>query len=176
VSDGPRILLVDDDSVFSAVLARGFGRRGFATLQCHDGAQAIAACADFAPSHILLDLNMPEMSGLAALPDLLAAAPGARLVVLTGYSSIATAVEAIKAGATQYLCKPATVAEILRAFEGEAAPEAAPGQPTSLDRLEWEHIQRVLAENAGNISATARALAIHRRTLQRKLQKRPVRR
>ncbi|MBN7798543.1 response regulator transcription factor [Parahaliea mediterranea] len=170
-----RILLVDDDAVFCGVLARGFQRRGFDTRECHNGLEAVRACADFRPSHILLDLNMPELSGLAALPQLLAAAPRARLVVLTGYSSIATAVEAIKAGATQYLCKPATVEDILRAFSGEA-PEAEARQPTSLDRLEWEHIQRVLNENEGNISATARALGMHRRTLQRKLQKRPVRR
>lgn len=172
-----RILLVDDDVVFCEVLARGFQRRGFITSECHNGRDAVAACAAFRPSHILLDLNMPERSGLAALPELLAAAPRAQLVVLTGYSSIATAVEAIKAGATQYLCKPATVEEILRAFDGEVPlEETVPQQPTSLDRLEWEHIQRVLNEHEGNISATARALGMHRRTLQRKLQKRPVRR
>ena len=85
-----RILLVDDDEVFTAVMARGFSRRGFLTRTCHSGRAAVDACADFAPSHILLDLNMPELSGLAALPELLQAAPQARLVVLTGYSSIAT--------------------------------------------------------------------------------------
>ncbi|GAB3285454.1 response regulator transcription factor [Parahaliea aestuarii] len=171
-----RILLVDDDEVFTAVMARGFGRRGFVTRTCHSGRAAVDACPAFAPTHILLDLNMPELSGLAALPELLQAAPQARLVVLTGYSSIATAVDAIKAGATQYLCKPATVDEVLRAFDGAAPEQPVAGQPTSLDRLEWEHIQRVLNENEGNVSATARALGMHRRTLQRKLQKRPVRR
>ncbi|TXS96586.1 response regulator [Parahaliea maris] len=177
MTEPKRILLVDDDKVFSAVMARGFRRRGFEPRECHNGQQALAACRDFRPTHILLDLNMPEMPGLAALPGLLDAAPDASLVVLTGYSSIATAVEAIKAGATQYLCKPATVEEILRAFAGEAPDNgAAREQPTSLDRLEWEHIQRVLNDNEGNVSATARALGMHRRTLQRKLQKRPVRR
>ncbi|WP_116366667.1 response regulator transcription factor [Parahaliea mediterranea] len=176
MSAAQRILLVDDDEVFTTVMARGFERRGFRTLSCHNGHAAMAACPDFAPTHILLDLNMPELSGLAALPALLEAAPQARLVVLTGYSSIATAVDAIKAGATQYLCKPATVDEVLRAFDGAAPVQPAVEQPTSLDRLEWEHIQRVLNENEGNVSATARALGMHRRTLQRKLQKRPVRR
>ena len=122
---------------------------------------------------------MPGTSGLVILPRLLALAPDARLVVLTGYSSIVTAVEATRAGATDYLCKPATIEEVLTAFAGgvaETGATAIPSDPISVDRLEWEHIQRVLQEHEGNISATARALGMHRRTLQRKLQKRPVRR
>lgn len=170
-----RILLVDDDSVFSSVLERGFQRRGFKTRTCASAEEALVACAEFRPSHILLDLNMPGTSGLVALPPLLQQAPDARLVVLTGYSSIATAVEATKAGACNYLCKPAGIDEILVAFEGSDEPAAeVPSDPISVERLEWEHIQRVLQDNAGNISATARALGMHRRTLQRKLQKRPV--
>ncbi len=178
MTDAPRILLIDDDESFTRVTARGFARRGFATHSCHSAMDALAACARFEPTHILLDLNMPGTSGLVVLPQLLAAAPQARLVVLTGYSSIATAVEATKAGATNYLCKPASIEEVLAAFaEGEeAAPAAVPSEPISVDRLEWEHIQRVLQDNDGNISATARALGMHRRTLQRKLQKRPVKR
>jgi two-component system response regulator RegA len=99
-------------------------------------------------------------------------------VVLTGYSSIVTAVEATRAGATNYLCKPATIEEVLAAFGGgtDPADTPIPSDPISVDRLEWEHIQRVLQEHEGNVSATARALGMHRRTLQRKLQKRPVRR
>jgi two-component system response regulator RegA len=98
------------------------------------------------------------------------------VVILTGYSSVATAVEAIKLGALNYLCKPATLPEIIAAFDGENGdPDAAIAEsPPSVDRLEWEHIQRVLADNHNNISATARQLGMHRRTLQRKLQKRPV--
>lgn len=176
MTEMPRLLLVDDDAAFLQVMSRGFRRRGFEVLACQGGEEALAHCTDFQPTHILLDLNMPGLSGLAALPRLLAEAHGASLVVLTGYSSIATAVEAIKLGATQYLCKPAGIDEILRAFAGVNTSEAVPAQPTSLDRLEWEHLQRVLQENDGNISATARALGMHRRTLQRKLQKRPVRR
>jgi two-component system response regulator RegA len=170
-----RLLLVDDDTLFTEVMARSFRRRGFETVCCDSGEAALDACAQFAPSHILLDLNMPGTSGLLVLPGLLERAPGARLVVLTGYSSIATAVAATRAGAANYLCKPATVDEILQAFEGEEAAEV-PADPISVERLEWEHIQRVLADNDNNISATARALGMHRRTLQRKLQKRPVRR
>ena len=173
-----RILLVDDDTVFTSVMARGFARHGFAACACASADEAIAACASFQPSHILLDLNMPGTSGLVALPQLLRQAPAARLVVLTGYSSIATAVEATKAGALNYLCKPATVDEILHAFDGDQTADSAPvpSTPPSVNRLEWEHIQKVLQDNDGNISATARALGMHRRTLQRKLQKRPVKR
>lgn len=175
-----RILLIDDDPVFTGVMARGFKRRGF-TTHCSDNAEAaLTDCADFGPSHILLDLNMPGTSGLVILPRLLELAPGARLVVLTGYSSIVTAVEATRAGATNYLCKPASIEEVLTAFEGHAVvtqgETVIPSDPISVDRLQWEHIQRVLQSHDGNISATARALGMHRRTLQRKLQKRPVRR
>jgi two-component system response regulator RegA len=175
---GNKILLVDDDTTFTSVMARGFERRGFTIRSCDNATDAVAVCAAFQPSHILLDLNMPSVSGLVVLPQLLRAAPTARLVILTGYSSIATAVEATKAGATNYLCKPASIDEVLDAFETGQSPAqtAVPSDPISVERLEWEHIQRVLKDNEGNISATARALGMHRRTLQRKLQKRPVRR
>lgn len=174
-----RILLVDDDLAFTGVMARGFKRRGFITHSCASAKQALAECVEFRPSHILLDLNMPGTSGLVILPQLLKLVPDASVVVLTGYSSIVTAVEATRAGATNYLCKPATIEEVLRAFDGRAVPQgepAIPSDPISVDRLEWEHIQKVLQAHEGNISATARALGMHRRTLQRKLQKRPVRR
>jgi two-component system response regulator RegA len=172
------ILLVDDDDALTGVMARGFRRRGFTVRCCASAEEAAVACRTSPPSHIVLDLNMPGTSGLVILPELLRLAPGVKLVVLTGYSSIATAVEATKAGAVNYLCKPATVEEILVAFEGHGGAPAAevPAEPISVDRLEWEHIQRVLQDHEGNISATARALGMHRRTLQRKLRKRPVRR
>ncbi|MEM1110951.1 MAG: response regulator [Pseudomonadota bacterium] len=176
MTDAGRFLLVDDDTVFSGVLERGLIRRGYTTCCVSSADSALQACSDFAPSHILLDLNMPGTSGLVVLPKLLARAPDARLVILTGYSSIATTVDAIKAGASNYLCKPASMDEILRAFDETPAVAEVPEQPPSVERIEWEHIQRVLAENEGNISATARALNMHRRTLQRKLQKKPVRR
>jgi len=172
-----RVLLVDDDEVFTAVAARGLRRRGFQTQACGSAQQALDECAAFAPTHIILDLNMPGTSGLLILPHLLQLAPRAKLVVLTGYSSIATAVAATRAGATNYLCKPATLAEILAAFEHtpDAQHTTVPNAPISVERLEWEHIQRVLKDNDNNISATARALGMHRRTLQRKLSKHPVR-
>ncbi|MFK8049535.1 MAG: response regulator transcription factor [Halioglobus sp.] len=173
---GIRILLVDDDMTFTEVMSRGFTRRGFEVRACNDATTAIAIAQQWQPERILLDLNMPDKSGLVILPDLLTAAPETALVVLTGYSSIATAVEATKAGALNYLCKPATIEDILRCFDGEGeSAKAIPAEPLSVDRLEWEHIQKVLQDNDGNISAAARALNMHRRTLQRKLQKRPVR-
>jgi two-component system response regulator RegA len=133
MSEQPRILLVDDDPVFTAVMARGFERRGFHCHQCHSAAAALAECGRFAPTHIVLDLNMPDKSGLVALPGLIEAAPNASLVVLTGYSSIATAVEATRAGASNYLCKPATVDEVLLAFDqgSSAAPPPNPPNPTT---------------------------------------------
>lgn len=176
MNDIERILLVDDDDAFISVMARGFRRRGFIVHTCACADDALAQCSDFAPSHIVLDLNMPGTSGLLVLPTLLELAPEARLIVLTGYSSIATAVAATQAGALNYLCKPASIDEILQAFDGGSVAEAeVPSDPISVDRLEWEHIQRVLQDNDNNVSATARALGMHRRTLQRKLQKRPVR-
>jgi two-component system response regulator RegA len=175
---GMRMLLIDDDTIFTQVMARGMQRRGFEVQQCHSAEQAIDLTRNWQPDFILLDLNMPGVSGLVALPKILAGAPKAKLVVLTGYSSIATAVEATKAGALNYLCKPATIEEVLSSFEDENTNVNTPevrAEPLSVERLEWEHIQKVLQDNNGNISAAARALNMHRRTLQRKLQKRPVR-
>jgi two-component system response regulator RegA len=137
-----------------------------------------------APGWVVLDLNLDGASGLALIPRLARKAmPACRIVVLTGYASITTAVDAIKLGAVQYLAKPVDVDTLLRAFghtlqaDASASAMAAPiaAVPMSVDRMEWEHIQRVLREHKGNISATARALNMHRRTLQRKLLKRPAR-
>jgi two-component system response regulator RegA len=125
----------------------------------------------------VIDLKMPGDSGLRLIPELRSLSDGMRIVVLTGYASVVTAVEAIKLGATHYLAKPVDADEVVAAF-GRAVGDAGipvPSRPLSVDRLEWEHIQRVLAENGGSISATARSLGMYRRTLQRKLSKRPVR-
>ena len=176
MSESQRILLVDDDEAFTSVMTRGFERRGFTVSSANSAEEALAVCSDFAPSHIVLDLNMPGTSGLLVLPQLLALVPQAKLIVLTGYSSIATAVAATQAGALNYLCKPASIDEVLQAFDSVYVEDVeVPNDPISVDRLEWEHIQRVLQDNDNNVSATARALGMHRRTLQRKLQKRPVR-
>lgn len=171
-------LIIDDDAIFNAVLVRTLERRGHVAHGATDPAAALTVAAKIRPARVVLDLNLNGSSGLALIPQLLAINPACRIVVLTGYASIATAVDAIKLGAVQYLAKPVEIEAILGAFENDDEPEldlVAPDEPLSVDRLEWEHIQRVLNENDGNISATARALKMHRRTLQRKLSKRPVR-
>jgi two-component system response regulator RegA len=173
----PALLLVDDDPAYCDMLQRAMRRRGFRVTVCHSADDALSTLASGLPTHAVVDLRMPGRSGLSLVDELHRASPEMKIVVLTGYASIATAVDAIKLGATHYLAKPADADEILAAFEDRApAPESVPAQPLSVDRLAWEHIQRVLAEHGGNVSATARALGMHRRTLQRKLGKRaPVR-
>ena len=174
----PRILVIDDDAVFAGVLARSLQRRGFEAEAAGSTAAALQALQRFAPTHAVLDLMLGSEDGLIALQHLLQRKPDLVVLLLTGYASIATAVEAIKRGAANYLCKPADADDVLTALLSEHADldSLVPENPMSVDRLQWEHIQRVLAEHEGNISATARALGMHRRTLQRKLQKRPVRR
>jgi len=174
----PHLLLVDDDETFTRVMARAMTRRGFRVSTANSADSGLAlACADL-PDYAVLDLKMEGDSGLVLLPKLHELDPEMRVLILTGYSSIATAVEAIKRGACNYLCKPADADDVLAALLTEHVDldTLVPENPMSVDRLQWEHIQRILAEHAGNISATARALGMHRRTLQRKLQKRPVRR
>lgn len=172
----PHLLVIDDDPAFNRVLSRALGQRGFTVFSAFTSAEALALACAHEPEFIVLDLNIAGDSGLRLIKPLLDANPDARILVLTGYASITTAVEAVKLGATQYLAKPADVAAILYALStGETtASDAAPDAPMSVSRLEWEHLQRVLAEHDGNISATARALRMHRRTLQRKLAKKPV--
>ena len=171
----PTLLVVDDDPAFNRVLVRALGQRGFDCYGATDSEGAIELAHDHTPEFIVLDLNIGGESGLKLIRPLLEASPGARILVLTGYASIATAVDAVKLGAMQYLAKPAEVDAIIKALRAEdvVIDERAPDAPMSVDRLEWEHIQRVLAEHGGNISATARALQMHRRTLQRKLARPP---
>lgn len=172
----PNVLLVDDDPTFRQVLARSLARRDYDVSQAESVADAIEQARSNPPVYAVVDLSMPEESGLRLITPLLELNPHMRIVVLTGYASIATAVEAIKLGAVHYLTKPADADEILAAFERESGNEAidVAEQPIPLNRVEWEHIQRVLQECDGNISETARRLGMHRRTLQRKLQKRPA--
>ncbi len=174
----PRLLLVDDDPVFREVLGAALRRRGFEVWAAGDLASTRVILDAFHPDRAIVDLKLPDGSGLELVARLAALDPVPRILVLTGYASIATAVEAVKLGAVNYLPKPATPDEILAALEQEGPNSALPvnSEPPSVSRLEWEHIQRVLADHDGNISATARALNMHRRTLQRKLAKRPVRR
>lgn len=170
------LLVVDDDRDFNRVLARALGQRGFTVFSAHTPDEALELARRHEPEFVVLDLNLAGASGLKLIRPLLETNPQARILVLTGYASIATAVDAVKLGAVQYLAKPAEVDAIVKALLADAVDldAAAPDQPMSVGRLEWEHLQRVLAEHDGNISATARALKMHRRTLQRKLS-RPVR-
>lgn len=168
-------LLVDDDEVFAQTLARSLTRLGKQAGIAHNKVSALEANRQQKPERIVLDLKLGQSSGLHLIQQLKADNPRASIVILTGYSSIATAVEAIKLGANHYLCKPAGVEEIVNAFDKHTGDPGASlsEHPPSVDRLEWEHIQRVLDQHAGNVSATARSLGMHRRTLQRKLSKRP---
>lgn len=171
------MLLVDDDEDFCLVLARALERRGFRIEVAHSEAIASRAAQDLKPEYAIVDLRIGKDSGLNVIKALVAIQPAVRIVVLTGYASINTAVESIKLGAVHYLTKPAQVAEIIQAFdyqEGNSEVEI-PAMSMSTRRVEWEHLQKVLADHNGNISAAARAMGMHRRTLQRKLAKKPVR-
>ncbi len=177
MNNNEKILLVDDDQSFCASLRRSLERRGYTVNVAHNVDDAITLCEQFTPEMAVVDLKLETRSGLNLIPVLRQRFPNIKMLMLTGYSSIATTVEAIKLGADNYLQKPASTTEILAALEDQTSPAStsdAELSPPSLDRIEWEHIQRVLAENGGNISETARQLGMHRRTLQRKLQKRPA--
>jgi len=171
------LLIVDDDAPFCDSLAGAFRRRGFSVRTALDVGGGGRLLAGEPPAYALIDLRIGAHSGLALVEQAARLEAGVHVVVLTAYASIATAVAAIKLGAAQYLTKPVTVGDILAAFESDAADAdvAPPEDPPSVRRLEWEHIQQVLHAHDGNVSATARALKMHRRTLQRKLRKRPVR-
>lgn len=174
--DLPSLLLVDDDKLFCRVLSSAMSKRGFAVQVSHNVEEATRLVGDTAPEYAVIDLNMPGDSGLVLVEKLHQLDEHTRIVVLTGYASITTAVEAIKLGATHYLAKPADANEVVAALGRESGDTstAVSEQPMSTKRLEWEHIQKVLMECDGNISATARKLSMHRRTLQRKLAKRPT--
>lgn len=173
------LLIVDDDAPFRAALAAAFTRRGWSVSAAPGPAEALALARAVRFSHAVIDLRMPGGSGLDLLRELTAMRPDIAVVVLTGYGSIPTAIEAIKRGAVNYLTKPAEPAEIEAAFGESDGAEPPPADETavpSLDRAQWEHLQRVLADCNGNISEAARRLNMHRRSLQRKLQKLPPRR
>lgn len=170
------LLLVDDDQDFLSALEPAMRKRGFLVTSANSAESAIEIAKTDPPEFAVVDLKMSGNSGLVLVRQLASLNAGTRIVVLTGFASVATAVEAIKLGATHYLAKPVDADEIVAAFEkqmGDDEVELA-SNPLPIERLEWEHIQRVLAEHDGNISATARSLNMHRRTLQRKLGKHPV--
>lgn len=171
------VLLVDDDVVFVETLGRALARRGYAVTVCVSTEEARRSIRENAPCNAVVDLRLPDGSGLSLVGLIKERNPNAVIVVLTGFGSIASAVEAVKLGAANYLCKPVDADAVVVALSGSAQEERtvdSSKQPLTVMRLEWEHINRVLGENGGNISATARALNMHRRTLQRKLLKHPV--
>lgn len=183
----PTMLLVDDDEVFRKRLARAMTGRGYAVQEAATVEDAIAHAQGESPELALVDLRLPSTSpqgatGLDVVRALKEIDAATNIVVLTGYGSIATALEAVRLGATHYLTKPVDVAEILAAFARRDAPETsfieggAQEHVPSLARVEWEHIQRVLTDCQGNVSKAARLLGVHRRSLQRKLGKLPMRR
>jgi two-component system response regulator RegA len=178
VSETPRsILVVDDDATFRSRLVRALQARGFDARGAANVDDALVAATAESPELAVVDLRMPGRSGLELVRELKTIDATTRVVVLTGYGSIATALEAVRLGATHYLTKPADVDEILAAFErakGPAERVEVEHEVASLARAEWEHIQRVLTDCGGNVSQAARRLGIHRRSLQRKLSKYPT--
>ena len=173
------VLTIDDDLVFCQLVKRGLERHGYEVIIANDDSSALREAKAQAMDFVLLDLRLGDASGIQLIEPLLKINPKSKIIVMTGYASLTTAVQAIKLGAINYLAKPVDIPALLKTLENPEAPEeetqitSDEPSPTSLKRLEWEHIQRVLHENDGNISATARQLNMHRRTLQRKLQKKP---
>lgn len=170
---GRKLLIIEDDVVFARTLARSFERRGY-QVEVLNGPEEVEACArQFAPERAVVDLRLGGSSGLACVKQLHDIDPAMRIVVLTGFASISTAVEAVKLGATNYLMKPANTDDIEAAFdrvEGDV-DTALKARPTSIRTLEWEHIHQTLADTNYNLSEAARRLGLHRRTLARKLDK-----
>lgn len=175
--ENARLLIVDDDETYSDVLKDAFENRGFEVEVAYQIDQATSLIASFQPEMAIVDLRLDQESGLHVIKQLKENDENTKVVMLTGYASIATAVEAVKLGAIQYITKPANVDEILAAFaQSDPNMDITPAEnPLSVKRIQWEHMQKVLLECDGNISQTARQLNMHRRTLQRMLAKRPVR-
>ena len=165
------ILVVDDDDVLRNRLEKSLAKRGWTVFAADGFEQAIEQAKTHKPGRIILDLKMPDRSGLDVLREIRDASPETRCVILTGYGSITNAVEAVKLGAVGYVTKPADADQVLAAFEDDPEIPTPDFPPPSLAEAQWEHIQRVLADSGGNISEAARRLDIPRRTLQRKLKK-----
>ncbi len=176
-TDNPRLLLVDDDETFCNVLKSALEKRGFDVVAATNVVDGIFMAEKHIPEYAVIDLRIGYESGLELVKKLISIDDNTQIVMLTGFASIATAVEAIKLGAIHYLTKPANADEIVSAlYKNEGDSSVLISENTlSIKRLEWEHLQKVLMQHDGNISAAARALSMHRRTLQRKLDKKPVR-
>lgn len=175
--DSAQLLLVDDDETYCSVLKPALEKRNFHVSVAHNINEGLLLAEQTDPEFAVIDLRIGYDSGLEMVKKLISLDSNTRIVILTGFASIATAVEAIKLGATHYLTKPAHADEIVNALSRNQGDTSVTinENPLSVKRLEWEHLQKVLMQHDGNISAAARALNMHRRTLQRKLEKRPVR-
>ena len=175
-TDKPRLLLVDDDEMFCNVLKTALEKRNYEVLVANNVKSGMVLAEENLPEFAVIDLRIGFDSGLELVKKLISLDDNTQIVILTGFASIATAVEAIKLGATHYLTKPANADEIVAALnKNEGDPSVSISEnPFSIKRLEWEHLQKVLMQHDGNISAAARAMNMHRRTLQRKLDKKPV--
>lgn len=172
----PRVLIVEDDTVFLENLNRSFTKRGYEVAMASNTVEAIEIAQKFSPEFAVVDLRMPGPSGLECVQELVALNPTTHIVVLTGFASITTAVEAIKLGACHYLPKPANTEDIIAAFNnigGKVNVDISPNK-TSLKNIEWEKIHQTLVETNFNVSETARRLGMHRRTLARKLEKKQI--
>lgn len=168
-----RLLIVDDDAPLCQRLARAMEKRGFIVQTAESVAGGIAAAAAWPPAFAVVDLRLNDGNGLEVVAALRETRPNMRIVMLTGYGNIATAVAAVKAGAVDYLPKPADADAVEHALLGgdSSALPPPPADPMSADRVRWEHIQRVFEQCERNVSETARRLKMHRRTLQRMLSK-----
>lgn len=185
-----KLLLVEDDQAFANILSRRLEKNGYSCTHIDNVSEALLACHRFQPECILLDMKLHNESGLSLITPIRKLLPSSRIILLTGYASISTAVDAIKLGADDYLSKPIDSQTLLAALNNckvndlTKLTQSADSKGTNLndnqeqtlsaEQVEWQHIQQVLKYNDGNISATARQLSMHRRTLQRKLQKRPA--
>lgn len=171
-----KLLIIEDDINLASTLARRLTKQGFTCDVAHNQSDALLRARQLVPDSILLDMKLGDDNGLMLIKPLRNLLENTHIVLLTGFASIATAVEAMRLGANDYLTKPIDMATLLKALNNEASTLETNIDDTvmSPERLEWEHIQQVLHSNDGNISVTARQLNMHRRTLQRKLQKKPV--
>lgn len=173
----PTLLVVDDDAAFRDAMGGALGRRGFAVLSAANADEAEALARKNEIEYALVDVRMPGPSGIELVERLRSIDEGTRIVVLTGFGSIANAVAAMRAGAQDYLTKPTDATACERALLGLRLPDGENGEPLpSLERVEWEYIQRVLSDSGGNVSHAARRLGMHRRSLQRKLSRNAPRR
>ena len=170
----PSLLLIEDEISFANVLKRRLEKKGYNVSIAETTDEGLIQAKNFMPQFVILDMKVGLNNGIHILPELRALLPTSKIVLLTGYASIATAVDAIKAGADDYLAKPVDTASLFAVLNDEKLPgDDLPHVSMSPAQMEWEHIQQVLKQNEGNVSATARQLGMHRRTLQRKLLKKP---